>query len=279
MRKEEEVAASAFDQWLNERGWTTKWHPVTHDPPDLHFHVSKGNREQVWAVEVTRLLQYVDSDGKEVNARAIEALVDPLCKQLKSVVPTEAKIGYMLLVAGPFSPKILKAVEQRAATYIKSGKTEEECLDFEEVLEEELAGIPKDARTPEILEAAKSWVKPKARFFILGDPEIRSITSLTWFHASARTPDGTALAGHIKSTLKFSVQRILKAKLPRLQKLKDCQRKMLLIVQEYDYAEPDRVEEVLAETETPGADAILLIDSNCHVHLISDPGAVFKSET
>jgi hypothetical protein len=234
--------------------------------------------EQVWAVEVTRLFQYVDSDGREMNARDIQGLIDPLCERLKSVVPKDAKLGYTLLVAGPFSPKLLKVVEQRAAAYIISGKTEEECLDFEEVLEKELAEIPEDARTPEILEAVESWVKPKARFFILGDPEISGVTSLTWFHASARTPDGTALAGHIRSTLEFSVQRILKAKLPRLQKLMNYQRKMLLIVQDYDYAEPDRLKEVLAVIETPGADAILLIDTNCHVHLISDAGAIFKAE-
>ena len=276
MKKEEEIAAKAFHEWLGEHGWKSEWSPVESDPPDLRFHVVKGTTTEEWAVEVTRLFQYVDRDGMEMNTRDIEALVGPLCERLTTVVPHESKLGYALLVAGPFSPQMLRVVEQRAAAYISSGKTEEECLDFKEVLEKELASIPKENRSPQVLEAVESWVKPKARFFILGDPEMKGVTSLTWFHASARTPDGNALAGHIRSSLEFSVQRILKAKLPRLQTLMNFQRKLLLIVQDYDYAEPDRLKEVLTEMERPGADAILLIDSNCHAHLLNDRGTVFK---
>jgi hypothetical protein len=277
MKKEEEIAAKAFHQWLEERGWTSEWVPVKCDPPDLHFHVVRGVVTQEWAVEVTQLFQYVDNVGKKMNARDIQALIDPLCERLKSVLPRDSKLGYWLLVASPFAPKMLKIIEQRAASYIRSGETEEECLDFTEVFEKELGNIPQAGRSPEVLEAVKSRVKPKARFFILGDSEAKGVNSHTWFHASARTPHGNALAGHIRSTLEFSVRRILNAKLPRLQKLTDYQRKLLLIVQDYDYAEPERLTEVFAELETPGADAILLIDSAFHAHLVCDPGTVFKS--
>lgn len=277
MKKEEEIAAIALNQWLQKHGWTSEWKPVKADPPDLHFHVTTNTGTQEWAVEVTQLLQYVDRDGKEMNARDVQGLIDPLCERLKSVVPSESKLGYTLLVACPFSPKMLGTIEQRAANYIRSGRIEEECLDYKEVLEAELASIPQCDRSSQMLEAVESWVKPKARFFIQGDPELNNVTSMTWFHASARTPDGNALAGHIRSTLEFSMRRILNAKLPRLQKMAGYERTLLLIVQDYDYAEPDRLQEILAGIKTPGVDAILLVDSTCTAHLISDPGELFKS--
>ncbi|HET6844925.1 MAG TPA: hypothetical protein VFK06_25060 [Candidatus Angelobacter sp.] len=277
VRKEEEIAANAFHQWLGGHGWTSTWTLVKPDPPDLHFHVSKDMTTQEWAVEVTRLFQYADCDGKEMNARYIQSLIDPLCDRLRSVVPNDSNYGYALLAAGPFSPQLLTVIEERAKAYITSGKTEEECLDYVEVFEQELANFPEETRSSQVLEMVESWVKPKARFFIFGASEMKGVTSLTWFHASAKTPNGNALAGHIRSTLEFSLQRILSAKLPSLQEIKNYQRKLLLLVQEYDYAEPDRLQEVLAGIKTPGVDAIFLIDSNGQAHLISDTDSIFEN--
>jgi hypothetical protein len=60
LRVGEKEAGYALEKWLEKRGISSNWHPGK-NPPDLCFHVNSKQPKQRWAVEVTRLFQYVDS--------------------------------------------------------------------------------------------------------------------------------------------------------------------------------------------------------------------------
>ena len=276
-RKDEEAAAAAVCAWLADHGWSVKWNFVQPDPPDLCFLVQReGVKEQKWAVEVTRLFQYVDWKGKEQNSRGLEALIDDLCSRLSAVVPDQAASGYRLCVSGPFDLDFLKIVEQRAIAYVKSGKTDEEYLDFPEGAKEYWALLS----NPDCKEIGEQLAQGHCHFSIYACPETKKVQSTTWFHASALTPDGEESAGNIRAVLDYTIRRILDAKVPRLKTLTGYQQKLLVIVQDYIFAEPDRLADILAERKLQpnDVDSILLVDSKLKVHLVADLAKMFEQK-
>jgi len=281
-RKEEEVAAESFSRWLTTHGIRNDWRPVNPDPPDLEFLVSAGGKAQRWAVEVTQVMQYVDWAGEEKSGKYLEGVVEDLRKRLERAIPEGTKLGYILEVAGPFPRDSVSAIQKRAVGYIQSGRTEEACLDFPEAMEKALGGVPPESVDPEGMKIMRGFAKSIARFHIWATTEadvVGTVKSIAWFHASATTPAGNASTGHIRSTLEYTVQKILKEKIPRLQSLGSFQRKILLLVQEYDFAEPDRLKEVLVEKALAATDidSVFLIDGVNVAHLLADPGDVFAS--
>jgi hypothetical protein len=86
------------------------------------------------------------------------------------------------------------------------------------------------------------------------------------------------MVADIGATLEYSLDRILKAKLPRLKKLTSGQRKLLLIWSDYFFAEPGRVKEILdaRNLTVQDVDSILLIDSSSDVSWVADPAGLFR---
>ena len=174
----------------------------------------------------------------------MEVKVDELRNRLKPLVPKDSNLRYVLEIAAPFAVDFLGVIEQRAAVYINSSKTEEECLDFQEAKEIELSRWPEETRNADAMEIINESAIGHARFYIWASKETEEtreterVVTLSHFHASARTPDGSSFTGNIESTLKYSVGRILKRKQPRLKKLASYHHRLLLIVQDYDFAEP-----------------------------------------
>ena len=62
MREEEKYCANKLREYLTSQGWNAVFKDGS-DPPDIEFVVDGDH----WAVEHTRLFQYVDQSGNKLS--------------------------------------------------------------------------------------------------------------------------------------------------------------------------------------------------------------------
>jgi len=79
--------------------------------------------------------------------------------------------------------------------------------------------------------------------------------------------------------LNYALKRILDAKLPRLKKVTDYNRRLLLIWSGYYFAEATAVKEILDRRKLTAqdVDSILFIDDGSILHWVADPAGLFGS--
>jgi len=84
----------------------------------------------------------------------------------------------------------------------------------------------------------------------------------------------------IMASLDHSVQRILDAKLPRLQKVNGYERKLILIWIDHFFGDVSRVGELLSKRRLSSADvdSTVLIESDSRIGCVADPSGLFGND-
>jgi hypothetical protein len=241
LRPEEEFAAKMLQDTLTELGVKSTWEPGD-DPPDLVFEVEGSGR---WAVEVTALYQYITKDGKEESRAAVTESLIEMCERVQAKVTDLINSSYLITGMGPLRSPSLRDVEKRAIAYIRSGKSDEEALD--------------DDRRIRIVRQ-------------------KHPVRVAWsVGLDGRTMGaGGSSAAYIEGTVTYALVRILGEKLPALATLTGFDRKMLLILKNYFFTEPEMVSEILsARSLTREQVDTVLLATESKVHWVADPGEVF----
>ncbi len=239
----EEPAANALQGMLAKLSFKSAWKPGA-DPPDLEFEVEELSG--TWAVEVTELHQYFDRAGKAESRASVDRPLERMCERVQARVGELRNHRYLIVANGPIHGTALRAVEEAAEHYVRSGNTEEVSLD-------------KDGRV-----RIRAVLSPVHVSYMIGlDPHQLG-------------PGGQTLVADIRSNLSFALERILAAKLPRLAPCTGVNRRVLLIWSEYFFAEPALVREILREKDISKeqVDSILLA-ADGEVHWVADPGRLY----
>ena len=280
LRPQERQSAEILQKWLERIGLKATWEPVEHDPPDLSFTITPEDFSQErWGVEVTGLFQYVDWDGEEGNRKNIEVPLHRLCERLKAHVPASVITGYLIFGSGPHDAD-LRRIEERAAEYIRSGRTGRELLDLPEAAEKFKHFLKEHPNDPRLIASVQKVAEENSHFSISA---ITKPVQVTWggmLQGGAKIPNTETMVADVQATLQYTIGRILDAKLPRLKKVNGYNRKVLLIWSGYFFAEADRVKEVLdaRKLTTQDVDTILFIDGNSELHWVADPAGLFRPQ-
>lgn len=144
---------------------------------------------------------------------------------------------------GPSQSPSLAEIENRAMQHIQNGGTDKEVLD------------------------------DHGRVFISCKTSPVQVGWRVGLSSSAQSANGKSIASDIRANLKFGLDRILQAKLPRLAQCQDYTRRILIITKKYFFAEPFELKEILEgyPLSPKQVDSILLLDAG-ELHFIADPG-------
>lgn len=242
LRREEQFAAERLQQALIHLGVKSTFEPVDKDPPDVVFEVEGLGR---WGVEVTALYQYIGKDGEPESRAAVTEPLIAMSERAQAQVADLTNSDYLITGMGPLRSPGLREVEKRAVAYIRSKRSDEEALDDDKRIRIRRQTSPVRVR----------WA----------------------IGLDGRTMGPTGkMAANIEENVKVAIDRILKEKLPILATLTGYDRKMLLILKQYHFTEPEMVSEILSARSLTReqVDTIFLVTES-EVHWVADPGEVF----
>ena len=227
MRNDEKDAATAFSQFLAQRGIEHEWKQGD-NPPDAVFIVG----QERWAVEETGLHRYFSLEGQAQSDKAIDNPTHALTRVLNERCKINANTIYVLSLNGvyPFW-KDSKELIAKIQEYIDSGNYEETSLD-----------------PPLELNPFPYWEPPSAvsiRAFDSKD-DIPRIVVLSTKGATAVTPDGRAYVSSVFASVGYAITDILKKKGKVFARLNNYTRRILLLTRVYEFAETRIVRDVLA---------------------------------
>ena len=205
MKPSEEWAKAQLSDYLTRRGLQFSC-KEGENPPDLVFSV-EGEKH---AVEVTELHQYVDSGGE------------------KSTITVEHRLFHLV-------NKIDRETSKRNRGYIVF-----------------LKGPLTEDQEREILAKAKQHIlASKAELFSIGEkkecevtPNSGKDTALAWIifvDGTAKNPDSDVMLADIQGSIDYALGRILKEKVPRLKQFASWEKRVLVIVSEYFFADDENV--------------------------------------
>jgi hypothetical protein len=83
---------------------------------------------------------------------------------------------------------------------------------------------------------------------------------MTGISGVATIPNSKELAANVDATLHCSINRLLKAKLPRMAKLTGYDRKLLLIWNDIPFADANDVQSYFTAHQPSGIDAIFFVE-------------------
>jgi hypothetical protein len=246
IRERERQVARALRRFLMQREHRCHWRPGA-DPPDFVFYVD-GER---WAVEETRLEQYIESDKGAMESRTIEAslarTLNELGRGIESDLGPKLTTGYLINVWAPTNAlkgARLRPVRAKAVAYVESGKSEWETLDSD----------------------------GRVRIRRVGGP--RRISRSFGLHASVRGADGSSLSADIAASVRHALTRILAEKTPSVSALSGYQRKLLVISKGYLFADPPEVRSVIGSM----AQAAAAFDAVAYFTKDRDLGYMYETD-
>jgi hypothetical protein len=279
LREEERLSAEALKAYLHDSlGYTASWSAVAADPPDLEFSVVRpGNSPERWAVEVTGLFQYAEWGGAEVTRLAFQRKLHEMIERFSSKHEAKMKFSYGLWVEGPLPIEVLNDLPNRILEYICSGQTAEVALDHAEAVEivcGQMNADPSDLLVQVVLQ----HVTPEyERIRIMAKPGKPGLYVASTIPAVAKIPKSDKMIGDIQESVTYSVNRILDAKLPKLAKLTDFDRQILLIWSDFVLAEASEVVKAIALRNLAITDvhAVFFADFGWkRVTLVADPANI-----
>jgi hypothetical protein len=279
LREEERRSAEALKTYLQEfLGYTANWSPVAADPPDLDFSVVRpANSPERWAVEVTGLFQYAEWEGAEVTRLAFEPKLHTMIERLSSNHQAEMKLSYGLWVDGPLPIKLLNDLPNRILKYIRSGQMAEVSLDHAEAVEAVCGQMDADPNDPFVGIVLQQVTPQYERIRITAQTGKPGIYVASMIPAVAKIPNSDKMIGDIQESVMYSMNRILDAKLPKLARITDFDRRILLVWSGFVLAEAFEVVKALAlrHLATTDVDAVFFVDFGWKgVTLVANPGKI-----
>lgn len=285
LREDERLSAEALNSYLQDcLGYTASWSPVINDPPDVDFSVVlPGKSPERWAVEITGLFQYAEWEGAEVNRLAFQPRLHKMVERFNSEHEHEMTLTYGLWIDGPLPVKLLNDLPNRILEYVRSGQTAEVALDHAEAVETVCRQMNSDPRDPFVQAALQQVVQQYEKIRVNAKPGKPGIYLASMLPAVAFIPrDEKAISqppkmiGDIQESVTYSVNRILKAKLPKLAKvaqISNYDRRILLVWSDFVLAHASEVAKAIALQNLSAADldAIFFVDFGWKgVRLVAD---------
>ena len=108
MRKEEETSAELFKKHLQKEYADVNYRSGS-DPPDIVFEINGCK----WAVEHTRLFQYVDEGGKTLSRVGVDKSIINLEKQINNRINKNLNSSWIISIDTPIKKNELKIIEDR----------------------------------------------------------------------------------------------------------------------------------------------------------------------
>jgi len=205
MKESEEWAKAKLSEYLALRGLKFSC-KKGENPPDLVFSVE--GEEQ--AVEVTELHQYIDS-GREESTITVEHRLFGLFKRIDRETAKRSR-GYVVSLKGPLMRKQAQKILAEAKSHILASRGEPLSIG----------------------DKGECKVTPRRT----GD------TALSWIimvDGTARTPDGNIMLADIQGSIDYALGRILSEKVPRLSQFAHWEKRVLVMVSEYFFADSENV--------------------------------------
>jgi len=212
MKEHEEFSAHLLKSFLQEPGKDVTYTPGA-DPPDMDFYVDGGK----WAVEHTQLHLYTERDGYEISRKGIDSLIKTFSDRLKKKLRKKLECKWILAVKGPNSRADLLEVEKAVVATIVRERNNNSFTISNELYY--LTMIPDE------------------------DPEIEIISTLG---PKSKVPKTNISTSTIQVIINYSINRILKSKLPKFGKMVGYNKLVLLIESQYSYVTPDNVKRALS---------------------------------
>jgi hypothetical protein len=264
VRREERLSAEALQRHLNDQyGIVSNWSGVEPDPPDLRFDITRpeGSTES-WAVEVTAMVQRYQQEGKEDggNRYDFEPRIMKILAKLNDELGPQMKCGYFLIVTGPLHPRVFRDLENRVREFVVSGKTEEEALDWNEVVASVRKNITADPDEPGVREIIEKVARDGTRVRIKATDGVSKIVALSGISGAAMVPNSDELAANVEATLDHATTYILQEKLPRMAKVSGYTRKVLLICKAIPTVNASHVAAALGPKVKTELDGIFLFE-------------------
>ena len=238
----EQACCTELKAWLETHSRTAKFKAGA-DPPDADFEVD----DERWAVEITELHQYIERDGREISFLGVFQSMRGILRRIRKQAAPELIIGYQVSAEGPFEKADADQIVADSEVHIESGSTD--------VVE----------------------LGPDGRFKLI--PVTRPFQVGLGGGLSHDVIGGDGKTRHTDpdANIKFTLERILDAKSPKLAALSGYDLKVLLIDSEYIFADPESVIPIVKQCELANtAIDLLFLRYDGHIDLIGDPGSRFN---
>lgn len=230
MRIEEEKAAELFKEYLQKLYSNVDYKPGS-DPPDIVFEVD-GYK---WAVEHTRLFEYIDKDGKEISRLEIDQHIIDLENQLNKSLKNNLNSGWIISLYSPIKKKELKTIEEQ----------------IRKVIDEDLDKV--SFRHTDGKVYMEKIVKGENQIILISIP-----SPLT------KIPHSDKFTFDIQGQVDFSFKKILNDKCHKMARLKNYDKKILLIENQYMFTTRENINKSLSKSKSQieGLDEIWILNKN-----------------
>jgi hypothetical protein len=201
------------------------------DLPDYVFEVGKER----WAVEVTELHDYVESDGAQ-SAVGVEAGLRRVFDDIDRETAVSRKKPYTVFLSGPIRSADVGKIKREAIAHIRENRTGEL-----------VCGERQECRV------------------VAGYEPGTALTPVVLVDGRAAVPGGTEIHANIQATVNHAVSRILGRKIPRLRQLRGAfDRLALCLVLEYVFADDGNIRAALADhaEELKAIDTVFLVSGD-----------------
>lgn len=215
--------------YLRDNGLSSSWIPGQ-DPPDFVFNV----KNEVWAVEHTRLMQRIQGASKPVSRRQCMN-EDFNCRRgIRAKLGDKLSGDWYLDLQGPFIKDEHKAIEKATCMAISSDDPDLLILELEKL-------IPRRSHMPYFGDSV-SLVKCSS----VGS----SLVCGSGHGVSARVPHSGEMAADILATNTDAVEHMIQKKqviLTKIAKNSTYNAIVLLLDSQLDFGSPDRISPLLQE--------------------------------
>jgi hypothetical protein len=235
MRESEEISAKILSAFLKKAGYKVYFEDGD-DPPDINFYVARKK----WAVEHTQLHQYTDFNGNEISRIGIDSKLFSFEKYINQKFKNELEYQWILAINGPITKNQILKIEQEVVNILQKEKNKKPFKHSNK-----LYSIEKQINK-----------NPKIVIFSMLSP-------------SSRIPESENLTCDIQGQINYAVDRILRLKRPKFQRMVSYDKRVLLIENQYMFSTQENV--TTGFSAYPGSlkeiDSVYLINYE-DVHLI-----------
>ncbi len=211
MRKEEKESAELFKKYL-QKEYSDINYRSGNDPPDIVFEIDGF----IWAVEHTRLFQYIDENGKKLSRVGVDKSIMNLERQLNNRLNKNLNSSWIISIDSPIKKKELKIIENRILEVIQKNLDESSF---------------RHSHGKVCLEKT--------------DQENNQIIIISIPSPSSRIPQSDQLTCDIQGQVDFALKKILHDKCDKMGRLKNYDKRILLIENQYMFTTRENINKSL----------------------------------
>jgi hypothetical protein len=213
MKYSEIKSRDLYFEYLSNKGYEPHYCEGD-DPPDIVFKCD-GERH---AVEVTELHQYIDSEGQEKSRIGFEEAINQICKKAEKELYSNLDRRIDVVISYPLDTEEIKSLYDEILNYVEHFKEKEKIL----------------------FGRANCWITYSEK----DEPGIYANMIPSGY---SETPGTKTTTADIQNSINHAINRILYAKIPRLEKLENYDEKVLIIFSMHYFGSVERVQQAIDE--------------------------------